>query len=147
MQERPRIRIDGYRYIKNSDTKYLIISGDSRVDWYSLNDYLQWDIEGSYVIVHIYNRRPIAVMRLIIEERYVLLDMLAIDHAHQKQGIGRNLVRLAERITCKLGKNIIKLEALDTSVGFYSRLGFKELPSRNDLEWGLLTPMEKQLIC
>lgn len=147
IKSRPRIKEDGYRYIKDSDVKYMIESGNSKVDRYSLLEYLQWDKEGSYVIVNISDERPAAVMQLVVEEQCILLDMLSVDHRYQRQGIGTNLVFLAEKLTCELGKNLLKLESLDTSVEFYAEFGFRKLYLEQDSYWGTITHMEKQLSC
>jgi N-acetylglutamate synthase-like GNAT family acetyltransferase len=91
--------------------------------------------------------KPIAVMQLVVEERSVILDMLSVGREYQGQDIGTILVLLAENMACTIGKRILKLEALDTSIEFYTRRGFKKMQSEQDSEWGTVTYMEKQLIC
>jgi predicted N-acetyltransferase YhbS len=73
--------------------------------------------------------------------------MLSVDHRYQRQGIGTNLVFLAEKLTCELGKNLLRLESLDTSVEFYTEFDFRKLYLEQDSYWGTITHMEKQLSC
>jgi ribosomal protein S18 acetylase RimI-like enzyme len=148
MQERPRIKMPTYRYIKESDRKFVIISGNSRMDRYSLDYYLEAaNKSNNYVVVKIHSGKPVAIMLLMSKEQNMLLAMLSVDREYQGQGIGTDLLRLAEVLACKLMKKFLRIEALDTSIGFYVGLGFKMLYSEQDSEWGIITHMEKQLVC
>ena len=49
---------------------------------------------------------------------------MAVDASHQNQGIGRALIERLEAHVISLGHNVITLDARDTAMGFYTRLGY-----------------------
>src|SRR5271170_6741424 len=72
--------------------------------------------------------RLVGVARSVTDFEYCCyLSDLAVDEAYQKQGIGRELVRLTQS---KLGSNAkIILLAAPKADGYYPRIGFESHPS------------------
>lgn len=55
------------------------------------------------------------------------------------------MLDFAEYLAKIKGKKLVKLEALNTAIGFYKKMGYKEVYKRFDKEWGILTVMEKEI--
>jgi ribosomal protein S18 acetylase RimI-like enzyme len=82
-----------------------------------------------------YNQQLIGVARSLTDYHYsCYLSDLAVDEAHQRRGVGRELIRLTKRQlgdTCR-----IVLLSAPKAVDYYPRLGFKQHPSAWVLEPG-----------
>ena len=66
----------------------------------------------------------------------VLLQFMAVDPAHQRQGIGSAVLEEAMRRLCTSGATILWASARDNAVPFYQRFGFTVV------EESASTPME-----
>lgn len=115
------------------------------MDKYSLKDYYLWKLQGDLVYVLDIEGNVAGVIDIVESEDYLLVDMLARNILVRAENVGSRLLGFAEHLAKIKGKKLVKLEALDTAVGFYKKMGYKEVYKRFDREWGLLTIMEKEI--
>jgi N-acetylglutamate synthase-like GNAT family acetyltransferase len=122
------------------------------MDRFSLADYYRWSLQSdNFVFLAVDGRKRLGVCRLILTEeggeRFVTLEMLAVEDSEQGSGVGLGLVLVAERIARSLGAAEVHLEALGTATaGWYARQGYSQegIP-QEDPEWGRLIPMRKRV--
>nr|WP_280956836.1 GNAT family N-acetyltransferase [Acidianus hospitalis] len=120
-------------------------SGDYRMDKYSLRDYYLWKLQGDLVYVLDIDGNIAGVIDIVENNDSLLIDMLARNILVKAEKVGSRLLDFAEYLAKIKGKKLIKLEALDTAIEFYKKMGYKEVYKRFDKEWGLLTVMEKKI--
>ena len=73
--------------------------------------------------------RAIGVLELILEPDCTLIYSVAVLPEHQKQGVGRRLLELAERETARTGRASIRLYTnalMEDNLRLYERLGYAE---------------------
>lgn len=67
----------------------------------------------------------VAVALLVpVDERTAKMRQVAVEPEFQRRGIGAELVRYFERVAAEKGYERIELNARDTAVDFYLRLGY-----------------------
>jgi len=120
-------------------------SGDYRMDKYSLKDYYLWKLQGDLVYVLEVDGNIAGVIDIVEKEDSLLIDMLARNTLVKAEKVGSRLLDFAEYLAKIKGKKLVKLEALNTAIGFYKKMGYKEVYKRFDKEWGILTVMEKEI--
>jgi GNAT superfamily N-acetyltransferase len=120
-------------------------SGDYRMDKYSLKDYYLWKLQGDLVYVLEVDGNIAGVIDIVEKEDNLLIDMLARNTLVKAEKVGSRLLDFAEYLAKIKGKKLVKLEALNTAIGFYKKMGYKEVYKRFDKEWGILTVMEKEI--
>jgi len=120
-------------------------SGDYRMDKYSLKDYYLWKLQGDLVYVLDVDGNIAGVIDIVEKEDSLLIDMLARNTLVKAEKVGSRLLDFAEYLAKIKGKKLVKLEALNTAIGFYKKMGYKEVYKRFDKEWGILTVMEKEI--
>ncbi|PVU74764.1 hypothetical protein DDW13_06240 [Acidianus hospitalis] len=120
-------------------------SGDYRMDKYSLKDYYLWKLQGDLVYVLDVDGNIAGVIDIVEKEDSLLIDMLARNNLVKAEKVGSRLLDFAEYLAKIKGKKLVKLEALNTAIGFYKKMGYKEVYKRFDKEWGILTVMEKEI--
>ncbi|BDC19512.1 GNAT family N-acetyltransferase [Acidianus sp. HS-5] len=128
-----------------TDVEKPFKSGDHRMDKYTLKDYYLWKLQGDLVYVLDVDGNIAGVIDIIEENESLLVDMLARNILINAEKVGSRLLGFAEDLAKNKGKKTVKLEALDTAVGFYKKMGYKEIYKKIDKEWGLLTLMEKEV--
>lgn len=72
-----------------------------------------------------------------IEEQTVQLRQMAVAVELQRTGIGSALVRFAESVASGKGFREIVLNARESAIGFYSRLGYEGVPGSEHIEVGI----------
>jgi len=120
-------------------------SGDYRMDKYSLKDYYLWKLQGDLVYVLDVDGNIAGVIDIVEKEDSLLIDMLARNTLVKAEKVGSRLLDFAEYLAKIKGKKLVKLEALNTAIGFYKKMGYKEVYKRFDKEWGIITVMEKEI--
>ncbi len=120
-------------------------SGDYRMDKYTLKDYYIWKLQGDLVYVLDIDGNIAGVIDIIEDSESLMIDMLARNILVNAEKVGSRLLNFAEDLAKIKGKKIVKLEALDTAIGFYKKMGYREIYKKIDKEWGLLTLMEKEI--
>lgn len=71
------------------------------------------------------------------------ISLLFVDESYHKRGIGRALIlRLCEYLKREVGTKRVTVNASPYGVGFYHRLGFKDLQPEQASEGIRYTPME-----
>ncbi len=90
------------------------------------------DLEGEYDHYHLacYDQwdRLLGCMVLIpLKDNTLKMRQVAVDKAHQKKGIGKLMVAACEEFAQKQGFAKIVLNARDTAVPFYDRLGYEKI--------------------
>ena len=159
---KPTFRIPkGHHLIRKTDVRYKIISGNVKMDSYSLqqffNDSKKPDV---YVFVRKIKGIPIAIIELTFHQTKVegiedvktfyqyslIVELLAVDKKYQGLGIGTQMMALAENVGLSLNVYKISLDAVEDEVDFYKKLGYSQTgKSYNDPDWGKLVPMERKL--
>lgn len=82
------------------------------------------------------------------------INYFAIDGSFQKNGIGRELMRMVFKIAIHVsdnlvGFNVLTLTSLDSALGFYKKIGFEEINSnsmRNDHQMLLTVDEIKEIL-
>lgn len=57
----------------------------------------------------------------------IRMRQVAVAPCYQGQGIGRALVNFAEQFSCERGFSLMKLNARDTAIPFYEKLGYERI--------------------
>lgn len=71
------------------------------------------------------------------------ISLLFVDERHHRKGVGRALMyRLCEYLKTELGIERVTVNSSPFGVGFYHRLGFKDLQSEQTADGIRYTPME-----
>ena len=74
---------------------------------------------------------PVACLQVRkIDDRQVKLRQMAVDQNHQKQGLGKTLMQKVEKHLKKLDFKSIELNARQTAIGFYQKLGYRIVSGR-----------------
>jgi len=60
-----------------------------------------------------------------------LINMLYVDPAHERQGLGGALIDVLERIACRAGVTLIRTRASDVSLTLFQRKGFRAQKREN----------------
>ena len=159
---KPTFRLPkGYHLIKRSDVKYKIISGNPKMDSYSIQQFFN-DSKKPDVFVFLRKTKgvPIAVIELTFHRTKVegiedvidfyqytlVVELLAVDIFYHGTGIGTELMALAENVGRSLNIYKISLDAVEDKVNFYKKLGYIQKGQRyRHPDWGLLVPMERKL--
>jgi len=69
---------------------------------------------------------PVACLQVRkINDRQVKLRQMAVDQNYQKQGLGKTLMQKVENHLKKLDIKSIELNARQTAIGFYQKLGYR----------------------
>ena len=139
---------EDFRYIAYQDTLDTEFAvGDRRMDRFSLNHYLNWGHD-SYVIVTGERRVIAGIMRIANYKNpdYIMVHMFAKRSGFPK-GYGIFLERVVVEMAIRLRRNIIRVDAIDTSIRFWHDRGYSDCDvayiPKKDPTWGALTPMEK----
>lgn len=86
-------------------------------------------IEGQHVYLLSDEHGPAGILVLVVEERAMLLDNVAVHPRAQGRGHGRALIAFAESVAREQGLAAIQLytnEAMTENVALYKMLGFME---------------------
>ncbi|MGC8505263.1 MAG: GNAT family N-acetyltransferase [Thermoplasmata archaeon] len=149
----------GYHWIKKSDVRFEIISGNRTMDSYSLERFYEDSLrQDTFVSLRKVKGKPIGIIELTFHKRKVegiddnpdfyeyslVVELLSVDKSYQGTGIGTDLMALAENIAHSLNAYKILLEAVEDKVNFYKKLGYYvKGPKYIDADWGTLVPMER----
>jgi hypothetical protein len=139
----------GFRFLHARDVVKPFVSGDPRMDKYTLREYHVWsELSNELVIVYTPEGEEVAgVIEIIVEKDFMIVEKVAKNLLVEASGVGPKLMSLAEGIARVLGRKEIRLEALDTTVEWYDdKLGYVEYATVEfDEEWGELTPKRKTI--
>jgi histone acetyltransferase (RNA polymerase elongator complex component) len=135
-----------FEILNPTDSQQEFQTGDHRMDKYTLRDYLDWNQNPNEVcIVYKQKGRVAGIIDITVYEGYIKVEMVGKNKLVDASGVGTKLMKLAENIARQLGRAEIRLESLDTVVGFYDEyLGYSEFAEPyEDEEFGRLTPKRK----
>ena len=91
----------------------------------------------------------LGLVRLELFNDHVLVDLIARNKLFvESERVGTKLMRLAEDIARQTGRPEVRLESVETAVGFYDdKLGYEEYEQTyEDDEYGELTPKRKKIV-
>ncbi len=69
--------------------------------------------------------QPVGCVLVAFDGTRARMRQMAVDEQHQRQGIGTELVRCAERAALMKGVRIMTLHARVTARSFYERMGYR----------------------
>jgi ribosomal protein S18 acetylase RimI-like enzyme len=76
------------------------------------------------------NRSPLGFISIIIKNRILFVDMLAVNSRFQGRGLGKELMLEAERFALKKRCSAVRLFVDDTNtkaIGFYESMGYSTI--------------------
>jgi len=91
----------------------------------------------------------LGLLRLELLKDHVLVDLIARNRLFvESERVGTKLMRLAEDIARQTNRPEVRLESVETAIGFYDdKLGYEEYDqSYKDDEYGTLTPKRKKIV-
>ncbi len=138
----------GFTLLEADDVAQQFETGDNRMDRFTLHDYYAWSQEPNvFVIVYKLAGKIVGVLGLELRMDHVFVLMLGRNILNAPgTGVGTKLMRLAESIGFQTGRLEVRLDSLDTSVGFYEKMGYEEYGSPFYEEgWGMLSPRRRRL--
>ncbi len=138
----------GFTFLEADDAAQQFKTGDYRMDRFTLHDYYAWSQEPNvYVIVYKVAGKILGVLEVELRNDHVSVVMLGRNIPNApRPGVGTKLMRLAESIGYQTGRLEVRLDSLDTSVGFYEKMGYEEYGSPFYEEgWGMLSPRRRRL--
>jgi len=92
--------------------------------------------------------RVIALIEMIPEEGYLLIENVAVLPEHQHKGIGESLLQHAETLARSLGLMELRLytnAAFGANIAFYARRGYEEFQREPLAGGGELVHMKKAI--
>jgi ribosomal protein S18 acetylase RimI-like enzyme len=81
------------------------------------------------------NGEPVGLIVAVVADDRLLIDNVAVEPAHQGQGVGRALLAHAEQIAARRGLSELRLytnAAMLENLALYPRLGYREVERRRD---------------
>jgi ribosomal protein S18 acetylase RimI-like enzyme len=81
------------------------------------------------------NGEPVGLIVAVVADDHLLIDNVAVEPAHQGQGVGRALLAHAEQIAARRGLSELRLytnAAMLENLALYPRLGYREVERRRD---------------
>lgn len=98
-------------------------------------------IMGAYQMFVALDRGRIVGMITLRDSKHI--SLLFVDARYHRQGIGRALVRcLTEYMAKEMGIHQVTVNASPYGVGFYHRVGFRDLRPEEEKDGIIYTPME-----
>ena len=83
------------------------------------------------------------IIGMITLRSEVHISLLFVDKNYHRRGVGRALIaKMADYVKEELGKKRLTVNASPYGVGFYHRLGFKDLGPEKQQDGIIYTPME-----
>lgn len=137
---------EGFEILDGRDVGQRFETGDTRMDVYTLRDYLRWNERPNEVcIIHKKESMITGILDITVHDDFIMIEMVGKNNLVQASGVGTKLMSLVENIARQLGKKEIRLESLDTVVEWYDEfLGYAEYNEPyDDAELGKLTPKRK----
>lgn len=96
---------------------------------------------GSYQMLTAYCKGKMVGVITLRNECHI--SLLFVDKHYHRRGIGRSLIfKLAEYVKSEIGKDRLTVNASPYGVGFYHRLGFRDLGQQKQQDGIIYTPME-----
>lgn len=89
--------------------------------------------QGNHPFLFFLDGQPIGVIRIDILRPYGAMRRVAITEAHQRQGHGTHLMRLAEDFARHMGCSIAGSHVDREAIGFYERLGYARTREDDEL--------------
>jgi len=141
---------EGFSPLVLEDTHHEFRTESRAIDRYSLRDHYDWSLgRGRYVFVYKPGRKVLGLLRLELLKDHVLVDLIARNRLFvESERVGTKLMRLAEDIARQTNRPEVRLESVETAIGFYDdKLGYEEYDqSYKDDEYGTLTPKRKKIV-
>ena len=135
-------------YLENSLSRADYCRLRQGVGWSGFSqDRAQRALDGSlFTLCGVEKGETVAMTRVIGDGIYFLLVDVVVLPNHQRQGIGRELVRRvlkwARAVVPEGGKATIQLIAAPGKESFYEKLGFCSLPGKTDRGVGMVYRIE-----
>ena len=141
---------EGFSLLGLDDTHQEFSTETRAIDRNSLRDHYDWSLgPGRYAFVYKSGGSVLGLLRLELFNDHVLVDLIARNKLFvESERVGTKLMRLAEDIARQTGRPEVRLESVETAVGFYDdKLGYEEYEQTyEDDEYGELTPKRKKIV-
>lgn len=137
---------EDFEIISERDSDQDFSTGDPRMDRYALRDYFQMNQNPNEIcVVYKVEGLVAGVIDIIKSPNFLMIDKIGRNKLVPATRVGMKLMSLVEGIARQLGVNEIRLESLDSVIGWYDGpLGYSEYDeSYNDPDFGRLTPKRK----
>lgn len=96
---------------------------------------------GAYQMISAFDQKKMIGMITLRNEMHI--SLLFVDSRYHRRGIGRALIKqMADYVKQELGKNRLTVNAAPYGVGFYHRIGFKDLGPEKQQDGIIYTPMD-----
>ena len=98
-------------------------------------------IMGAYQMIVAFDHQKMVGMITLRNEMHI--SLLFVDKQYHRRGIGKALIEhMADYAKMELGKKRLTLNASPYGVGFYHRIGFKDLGPEKQQDGIIYTPMD-----
>ncbi len=98
-------------------------------------------VMGGYQMISAFDQGKMIGMITLRGEMHI--SLLFVDSHYHRRGVGRALVlKLADYVKTELGKKRMTVNASPYGVGFYHRIGFKDLGPEKQQDGIIYTPMD-----
>lgn len=95
---------------------------------------------GAYQMISAFDHGKMIGMITLRNEMHI--SLLFVDRRYHRQGVGRALVmKMADYVKSELGKERLTVNASPYGVGFYHKLGFRDLGPEKQQDGIIYTPM------
>ncbi len=99
---------------------------------------------GAYQMISAFDQRKMIGMITLRNEMHI--SLLFVDRSYHRHGVGRALVeRMADYAKTELGQERLTVNASPYGVGFYHKIGFKDLEPEKQQDGIIYTPMYYEL--
>ncbi|EOS73523.1 MAG: GNAT family N-acetyltransferase [Lachnospiraceae bacterium] len=99
---------------------------------------------GTYQMISAYDRKKMIGMITLRNEMHI--SLLFVDRNYHRQGVGKALIgRMADYARTELGQDRLTVNASPYGVGFYHKIGFKDLGPEKKQDGIIYTPMHYKL--
>lgn len=99
---------------------------------------------GKYQMMVAFDQGKMIGMITLRNEMHI--SLLFVDERYHRHGIGRALIqKMADYVKSELGKSRLTVNSSPYGVGFYHRVGFRDLGSEKQQDGIIYTPMEYRL--
>ena len=90
---------------------------------------------GNFAKLLVCDAHHVGVVRIDLAGDLAYLRRVAIDEPWQRQGLGRELIRLSESFAAEHGARRIESSVATDAVGFYDKCGYRLLPGSTTNMW------------
>jgi len=139
-----------FRYIRNSDISQPFQNRLTSTNNLVLSDFLHYNKENRHVFVYDYEGKILCVVVFDDEGDHFYLNLIENNEKHESECDEINpapkLILFVEKVAKSLGYEKIRLDAVQTLVPYYEKLGYSTMNVKVDGgSYGILEKMKKEL--